>query len=522
MIEVIYSGETREPKAQEKGILAALKNIRQIGNAGKTKRIYVEDCVMGFLERQMQKKDPVVAALLGKESQENGVTYIFVNGALLPEGIKVKGETLDFSSQAFLDLYEEAESYFPEREILGWYLPAYEMIGKYGASLGQNSRLFLLEDPTESEEIFYLWEQNHLSKQGGYYIYYQRNEEMKAYMQKRKERTEENVSKRKTWAVVEGSGDVAEREQGDRIRTSDKIQKGDRISKNTETARQKSTVRERQKGAFGGESSANKKPNASSVKNNTTARNSSKVRDGAVAKSTWKEALKSAFEKKEYEEFVDDYEEMESSGVFEISQPKLTTFLYGASTVLAIVVLVIGITLINNYEKMYEMQEAIETIAMTITEVQNAEGENAEMDSNGGGKRKTGAVPDSQQSMGNDGETEGSRSADGQESGQVEVNESENQQIEEKQTGGAEKSQRDESGQADEAEVTGGQDAEATTAQASQEDTEPRYYVIQEGDTLASISRKMYQSTDKIEEIKQLNEGIKENELNVGQKIILP
>lgn len=468
MIEVIYSGETREPKAQEKGILAAMKNIRQIGNAGKTTRIYVEDCVMGFLERQMQKKDPVVAALLGKESQENGVTYIFVNGALLPEGIKVKGETLDFSSQAFLNLYEEAEKYFPKSEILGWYLPAYEMIGKYGASLGQNNRLFLLEDPTESEEIFYLWEQKHLSKQGGYYIYYQRNEEMKAYMQTRKEKAEENVSKRKTWAVVEGSGEVPQKEQVDRSKKS----------------------------------------------NRTTSelvdKNNSSIKNSVRTKNTWKDALKGAFEKRENDDFVDDYEEMEKTDAFEISQPKLTTFLYGASTVLAIVVLVIGITLINNYEKMYEMQEAIETIAMTITEAQNAETVTAEDDD----INIEGIAESEQETENSQTESEGSQETAGQaaEGQDAEEQTDENTQM---QSGQAGEEVDDDTSSED-------QSAEATDSEDTVADSGHRYYVIQEGDTLASISRKMYQTTDKIEEIKQLNEGIKENELNVGQKIILP
>lgn len=497
MIEVIYSGETREPKAQEKGILAALKNIRQIGNAGKTTRIYVEDCVMGFLERQMQKKDPQVATLLGKESQENGITYIFVNGALLPEGIKVKGETLDFSSQAFLDLYEDAEKYFPQSEILGWYLPAYEMIGKYGASLGQNSRLFLLEDPTESEEIFYLWEQNHLLKQDGYYIYYQRNEAMKTYMQMRKEKAEERVSKRKTWAVVEGSDEACEREQVERSKMpskNDRTQKGDRVSQNAEAVYGKGTIDERTK---------------------RTAKENSISRNSVTTKNTWKEALKGAFEKKEYDDFVDDYEEMEKSGAFDMSQPKLTTFLYGASTVLAIVVLVIGITLMNNYEKMYEMQEAIETIAMTITETQNGEG--GAVEKNRGNIK--GAIDDEQetessQSGGEDSQevTDQAEKTQTEEGQGIDEQANENGQLE-----GGQTSEKTEGGTAGEKQTTKASSIEDTVA-----DLGHRYYVIQEGDTLASISRKMYQTTDKVEEIKQLNEGINENELNVGQKIILP
>lgn len=456
MIEVIYSGETREPKTQENGVLSAIKNIRQIGSAGKTTRIYVEDCVMGFLKRQMEKEDPVVVTLLGNETKENGVTYLFIKGALVPEGIQVKGESLDFSSQAFLHLYEEAERFFPQKEILGWYLPAYEMIARYGASLGQNSRLFLLEDPTEGEEIFYLWEQNHLSKQGGYYIFYERNEEMKAYMQQAKEKKEEGMERRKTWTVVEGSGDPS-------------------AEKNT-----RNVVEHSQK--------------------------KNEAHHGKKSTGIWKDAFKTATEKTNKEDFVDDYEEMNPVDTFSMPQPKLTTFLYGASTVMAIVVLVIGITLINNYDKMYEMQEAIDTIAMTVSEGQAEEKEKEEGDAaKQEAKKSQESFPQEQQQQ--ETETGDENTAnEGQALLESNVRDTPAQQQSQESVG---------NNQHDQESVTGNE--QETTAS-----TTPLYYEIQKGDTLASISRKFYQSTDKIEEIKRLNDGINENDLVVGQKIILP
>lgn len=454
MIEVIYSGETREPKTQENGVLSAIKNIRQIGSAGKTTRIYVEDCVMGFLKRQMEKEDPVVVTLLGNETKENGVTYLFIKGALVPEGIQVKGESLDFSSQAFLHLYEEAENFFPKKEILGWYLPAYEMIARYGASLGQNSRLFLLEDPTEGEEIFYLWEQNHLSKQGGYYIFYERNEEMKAYMQQEKEKKEEGMERRKTWTVVEGSGDPS-------------------VEKNT-----RNLVEHSQK--------------------------KSEAHPGKKSPGIWQDAFKTATEKTKKEDFVDDYEEMNPVDAFSAPQPKLTTFLYGASTVMAIVVLVIGITLINNYDKMYEMQEAIDTIAMTVSEGRTEEKDEGDVAKQ---EAKESQEPIAGEQQQQEPETEEENTAhEGQALLESDVRDTSAQQQNQESMGNNQQNQ----------ESVAGNEQEATAS------TTPLYYEIQKGDTLASISRKFYQSTDRIEEIKRLNDGINENDLVVGQKIILP
>ncbi len=406
MIEVIYSGETRKPKTQAEETLAALKNIRQIGNIVGNTKIYVEDCVMNFLNRQMQKSDPGIVALLGKESKMDGSTYLFVNGALLPEGIFVKGESLEFAPQAFPRLYEDAESYFPEAALLGWYLPAYDMIGKYGATLGQNCRLFLLEDPTESEEIFYLWEQSRLIKQSGYYIYYQRNEEMKNYMQNCKEKTEEDKIVRKTWTVE------------------------------------------------------------------------NRTKDRPKEKNLEKE-----------EDFVDDYVENEIADSFlKMPSSKLTTFLYGASTVLAIVVLVIGITLINNYEKMYEMQEAIEAIATSL--------------SGDGDKQEAGQTTDGQQPKGEQGQESAG-------TGDTPIN-----------TDTPKPAATENAGQSENAAPqSAGRPADTVPAEGS---ATAQMYTIQQGDTLAGICRKIYQNTDKIDEILQLNQGLDANELIVGEKIILP
>ncbi len=439
MIEVIYSGETRKPKTQAEETLAALKNIRQIGNAGGNTRIYVEDRVMSFLNRQMQKKDPLVAALLGRESVMDDITYLFVDGALLAEGITVKGETLEFAPQAFPKLYEEIETFFPERVLLGWYLPAYGMIGKYAGTLGQNSRLFLLEDPTESEELFYLWQQNHLVKQGGYYVYYQKNEEMKAYMQSCREKLQEEPARKQ-------------------VRQTDPVMP----------------------------KSGEKQP------------------------------------KEQREDFIDDYQETDlSMKLFSNPPSRLTVFLYASSTVLAIVVLVIGITLINNYEKMYQMQEAIETIASTIQNkpAQGSGEEKADAGNENGaqdgaqGNAQDGAQDGSVQDSVQDGSVQGSAQDGVQDGGTQDSAQGSVQENSVRREGEAVQNTGQE--QQDGSSQNGG----ASPAQGS---LTGQLYTIQQGDTLASISRKLYQTTDKIDAIKQLNQGLDENELIVGEKIILP
>jgi LysM repeat protein len=52
--------------------------------------------------------------------------------------------------------------------------------------------------------------------------------------------------------------------------------------------------------------------------------------------------------------------------------------------------------------------------------------------------------------------------------------------------------------------------------------TKPLYYIVQQGDTLASISRKMYTTDQYASQIAEANELENENEIYIGQKILIP
>ena len=50
MIEMVYRGTSKDGKGKERTGLP--KNIRQIGDAGSDKRVYIEDYVSHFWKRQ--------------------------------------------------------------------------------------------------------------------------------------------------------------------------------------------------------------------------------------------------------------------------------------------------------------------------------------------------------------------------------------------------------------------------------------------------------------------------------------
>ena len=47
-------------------------------------------------------------------------------------------------------------------------------------------------------------------------------------------------------------------------------------------------------------------------------------------------------------------------------------------------------------------------------------------------------------------------------------------------------------------------------------------YIVEQGDTLEIISMKIYQTTDKVDEIRELNQIEDVNKILVGEKIWLP
>ena len=68
------------------------KNIRQIGDRDDTVRLYIEDYVSTYLKRLFPSggQDLRAGLLLGTERTENGVPFIFVDGALEMEDVTAR------------------------------------------------------------------------------------------------------------------------------------------------------------------------------------------------------------------------------------------------------------------------------------------------------------------------------------------------------------------------------------------------------------------------------------------------
>ncbi len=161
---------------------------------------------------------------------------------------------------------------------------------------------------------------------------------------------------------------------------------------------------------------------------------------------------------------------------------KNSVFLYGISSFMAVVVLVIGINLLNSYEKMKKFDTSLSNIALEISNISE--------------KEKSIQTSDNSVSV-------------NKISGDVYPTEAETESTESRTTQSqTEQSQTEK--QAESAEMVKEADAAQTT------------YIVKKGDTIMSICKKYYGNTEKLNEIIAVNNIEDADKLYIGQKIKLP
>ena len=161
---------------------------------------------------------------------------------------------------------------------------------------------------------------------------------------------------------------------------------------------------------------------------------------------------------------------------------KNSVFLYGISSFMAVVVLVIGINLLNSYEKMKKFDTSLSNIALEISNISE--------------KEKSIQTSDNSVSV-------------NKISGDVYPTEAETESTESRTTQSqTEQSQTEK--QAESAEMVKEADAAQTTS------------IVKKGDTIMSICKKYYGNTEKLNEIIAVNNIEDADKLYIGQEIKLP
>ena len=380
MIEVIYNQEEQRSNSKEIPIKLP-RNIRQIGSPNPYHRIYIEDYVITYLNKLALPSHTYSrgAILLGTYKKAEDYQVLFISGAVEAQNLELDLDETVFTNATWSHIYEGIKNYFPELEVVGWFLSRMGFSVEINEKIlkthldnfpGVDKTLYMI-DSLENEDAFYLFEQGGLRRQAGYYVYYEKNEAMQSYLLSQKETEQDNEE--------EAGGKIIERDQ-------------------------------------------------------------------ALLKS-YREAMEKRQDKRE------------NKGVVGI--------LYSISCLLTIAILAIGITIVNNYDKMKDMEGAVNHLVEYFKEEKEYIAEDKEIE--------TVIVR--------------SNLTTEQETTTKEIEE------ETKET--------------------------AQTVPAMSQGV-ATYYTVKEGDTLISISKKMYHSTKYVELIKKANEITDENKIFPGDKIVIP
>jgi len=198
MIEIIYDKNKEEndvakemPVEENKGSKLP-KNIRQIGSPSGSKRIYIEDYVVTYLNYIARPGSTSArgAILLGEVKKTDVGDVIFISGAVDAENLEFDMDESEFTQEAWSEIYDKVKEFFPELSVVGWFL------SRMGFSTAINDKItkmhvdnfpgkdkvLYVTDSLESDDAFYMFEHGQLVKQKGYFIYYEKNEAMQNYI----------------------------------------------------------------------------------------------------------------------------------------------------------------------------------------------------------------------------------------------------------------------------------------------------------------------------------------------------
>lgn len=202
-------------------------------------------------------------------------------------------------------------------------------------------------------------------------------------------------------------------------------------------------------------------------------------------------------------------------------QKKMFAFLYTSCMFLVLVILVIGVTLVNNYDRMANMENALhqisenlETEPGSVEEAMEAENRQAQAELTEPVQEGDPAAPES------NGSDDRPQEADEMEPQDTSSEPEEAQSEEQPTMPDEELPQEPDEGASDGNEETeSGEEVQEAVSQAVQE---PERYQVKTGDTLLNICRARYGTDDMLDKICEMNELEDGNVIYVGEIILLP
>lgn len=170
------------------------EKTKQMGALESQVRIYVEDYVYTYLYQYGKSNSgkEKVAALVGRHVEMDGEDAVIICGAIQGKGTTQKNGVVCFSEETWEYIGSQMQTYFKGMTLVGWV----HMQPGFGSFLMSKDESFHQEffkekwqllfviDILEKMDTFYIYHDDNkgLRQARGYFIYYDKNQEMQDYM----------------------------------------------------------------------------------------------------------------------------------------------------------------------------------------------------------------------------------------------------------------------------------------------------------------------------------------------------
>ena len=392
------------------------KNVRQIGNVSDSPKIYVEDYVDTFFaqlsEKSEKAKGPVGAFLVGDIQSVDDEDYVYIYGAIQMHDLKMSGNEYVIDESTWKHAYEDCKQFFEDGEMLGWFVanpgvpltPDSSVIKLHKKSFPKKNTVFIMKDPVEKDETYYVHKMNDLMEIGGHYTYYEKNPCMQNYM----------IASRK--------------------------------------------------------------------------------KNGAVSSETVEDRA------------AQDFRDLVRKRGSRQKRRKAGGLMYVASACLVLVLIIMGVAMVNSFDRMKSVQSTLEALADTSDTVETRETSGS----------VTAVTSEEQTGDGQAADDKEAQSGDGQASDDQNVS-NDDAQSDASQTEGKKEESSSSQDMSDASDEQSGQASDSSGKNGSD-----GVYIVEQGDTLAIISRKMYGDVNHVDAICRMNGITDGNLIYVGQKLLLP
>lgn len=475
MIEIIREEDWDETKEK-----TLPKDIRQIGKPDIGDRIYIENGVYQYLHPEDCLHEKTAYALLGRFENCQGRQCTFVQAAMELTEITFDGELPVWSDHIWAYIYKRLKDEYDSTVIVGWALDNRGQLPDMTQRIeafhrthfgGVHQTLFLM-NTLENEEAFYSSRNGRLYRRDGFYIYY---DSSVPACPKRETALQKAASAPETPAADEREEQAAAAEAE---------------FKHTASAAGKDLELEEQ---IYFEESKEPEPENNPIKSFQARRQGN------------------------YRKQLTEKEEQQKTPI------------YSSTLVLAAVICVLGFVAYQNHQKMNEMENAlaqmngIHTVVST-EQAQDAASDAVKVENVAGNVEKqtenSGGTQSSETEAASDVAAE-TTAADGSEVSEEKAAASETGEMQDTAAVEPQDAAAAEPRDAAAAETQGSAAVEAQDA-ATVGYLEQGYYIVQKGDSLASICRKIYQTTAMMDKICEINGIDDPDSIYAGQYLTLP